>query len=157
MGLVSANRWEIPVIDQLLRQPKERFLAPLALGPLRTVSPTTLTVAAFVVGLGAAVAAWQAAYPLALMLWLANRALDGLDGTVARLHGKQSDFGGYLDIVLDTVIYAAVPLGIALSVDTRSGYFCAGAPHHQLLHQWRGLALSVGAPGKTSPGRGGTR
>jgi phosphatidylglycerophosphate synthase len=114
----------MPVIDQLLRQPKERFLAPLALGPLRTVAPTTLTIAAFIVGVGSAVAAWQAAYPLALVLWLANRALDGLDGTVARLHGKQTDFGGYLDIVLDTVIYAAVPLGIAVSVDTRSGYLC---------------------------------
>ena len=112
------------MIDQLLRQPKERFLAPLALGPLRAISPVALTLAAFVVGLGAALAAWQGAYPLALVLWLGNRTLDGLDGTVARLHGKQSDFGGYLDIVLDTVIYAAVPLGIALSVDTRSGYLC---------------------------------
>ncbi len=123
-GPGSATWWEMPVIDQLLRQPKERFLAPLALGPLRTVSPTTLTVAALIVGLGSALAAWQGAYPLALVLWLGNRALDGLDGTVARLHGKQTDFGGYLDIVLDTIIYAAVPLGIALSVDTRPGYLC---------------------------------
>lgn len=110
------------MIDQLLRRPKERLLVPLALGPLRAVSPTALTLVAFAIGVGAALAAWQRVYPAALALWLANRALDGLDGTVARAHGKQSDFGGYLDIVLDTVIYAAVPLGIALGLDTRAGY-----------------------------------
>jgi len=112
------------VIDRWLRQPKERLLVPLARGPLRGVSPTMLTVAACALGLLGAVAAAQRAYPLALGLWLANRALDGLDGTVARAQGKQTDFGGYLDIVLDTVVYAALPLGLALGVDTRVGYLC---------------------------------
>ena len=42
-----------------------------------------------------------------------NRVLDGLDGIVAREHGKQSDFGGYLDLLLDFVVYLAVPIGIA--------------------------------------------
>lgn len=115
---------ETTMIDQRLRRPKEWLLVPLARGPLRAVSPTTLTLAACAVGLVAGLAAWQRAYPLALGLWLANRALDGLDGTVARAQGKQSDFGGYLDIVLDTVIYAAVPLGIALGTDTPGGYRC---------------------------------
>jgi phosphatidylglycerophosphate synthase len=48
-----------------------------------------------------------------VVAWLASRVLDGLDGVVARLQGSQSDLGGYLDIVLDTMGYAAVPLGIA--------------------------------------------
>jgi len=43
---------------------------------------------------------------------------------VARTNGKQSDFGGYLDIVLDTVVYAAIPLGIALGTATQAGYLC---------------------------------
>ena len=33
---------------------------------------------------------------------------------VARAHARQSDFGGYLDIVLDFVVYAAVPIGLYL-------------------------------------------
>ena len=39
-----------------------------------------------------------------------NRVLDGLDGVIARVHDKQSDFGGYLDLLLDFVVYLAVPL-----------------------------------------------
>jgi phosphatidylglycerophosphate synthase len=32
---------------------------------------------------------------------------------VARVTGRQSDWGGYQDIVLDHVIYAVLPLGVA--------------------------------------------
>jgi phosphatidylglycerophosphate synthase len=54
-------------------------------------------------------------YLAGLALWILNRVFDGLDGTVARLQGSQSDFGGYLDIIIDFVIYAAVPIGLALA------------------------------------------
>lgn len=104
------------MIDKVLRSPKEQVLRPLALRPLRTAHPTAITLVAFAVGLGAAVAAWQQLYGVALALWLLNRVLDGLDGTVARLHSKQSDLGGYLDIVLDIVVYAVVPMALALGL-----------------------------------------
>ncbi len=110
------------MIDKVLRVPKEQVLAPLAARTLRTVHPTTITVVAWSVGLIAAVAAWQAAYGWALVCWLLNRVLDGLDGTMARQQGRQSDLGGYLDIVLDTVVYAALPLGLALAANTPLGY-----------------------------------
>jgi len=51
---------------------------------------------------------------LALCCILLNRLLDGLDGTLARL-GTPTDKGGFLDIVLDFLFYAAIPLGFALS------------------------------------------
>lgn len=51
---------------------------------------------------------------LALALWLASRILDGLDGLLARLTQQQTDFGGYLDIVVDFVVHAAVPIGLFL-------------------------------------------
>ena len=38
---------------------------------------------------------------------------DGLDGAVARIRGK-TDFGGYLDIVLDFLFYGAIPVGFAI-------------------------------------------
>jgi phosphatidylglycerophosphate synthase len=101
------------MLDPLLRAAKDRALFPVAraVGP---VPPNRVSVLAFVAGLGAAVALARGAYGWALALWLANRALDGLDGALARAHGLQSDFGGYLDILLDFVVYAAVPLGLAV-------------------------------------------
>ncbi|MGB5050729.1 MAG: CDP-alcohol phosphatidyltransferase family protein, partial [Caldilineaceae bacterium] len=47
-----------------------------------------------------------------------NRLLDGLDGVVARIHGKQSDFGGYLDLLLDYVVYLAIPVAFVWATPT---------------------------------------
>ncbi len=80
----------------------------------RRMHPMVVTLAAFVVGLGAAGSAALGANRTALALWLANRVLDGFDGTLARAQGAQSDIGGYVDIVLDFVVYAAVPFGLVL-------------------------------------------
>lgn len=49
---------------------------------------------------------------LALLPLLANRAFDGIDGALARLTGS-TDRGAFLDIGLDFVFYAAVPLAFA--------------------------------------------
>jgi len=101
------------MLDQRLRQVKEDLLTPLVRGPLRRVHPDQVTWAAFWLGLGSALAASQASFRLALALWLGNRLLDGLDGTMARVRNQQTDWGGYQDIVLDHVVYAAIPLGLA--------------------------------------------
>ncbi len=50
---------------------------------------------------------WAAILPL-----LIGRALDGLDGALARLSGA-TDRGAFLDIALDFVFYAAIPLAFA--------------------------------------------
>lgn len=112
------------MLDRLLRSSKEQVLSPVALRLLQPIHPTTITVLASGVGLVAAVAIWYQAYLLGLLLWLLNRLLDGLDGTVARLQQKQSDLGAYLDIVLDTVVYIAIPLALALVHNTPQGYLC---------------------------------
>lgn len=101
------------MIDRHLRPVKGRALEPI-IRRLGGVSPTTLSLAGLAVGLGAAGAAAAGAFGLALGLWLANRLLDGLDGEVARMFGRTSDVGGYIDLVTDFVVYAAVPLGIAM-------------------------------------------
>ncbi len=106
------------MIDKSLRESKDAFFTSLVRGPVRSIHPTAITVLAAVVGLAAAVAAWQSASWAAVGLWLANRVLDGLDGAIARASGKQSDLGAYLDIVLDYVVYAALPLGLALADGT---------------------------------------
>jgi len=100
------------MFDHLLRLLKDRWLSPFAhrLGP--TFSPNAISCIAFVVGIGSAVAAYSSHDLLALSLWIANRICDGFDGTYARVHGRQSDFGGYLDIMLDFIVYASIPAAL---------------------------------------------
>ena len=50
----------------------------------------------------------------ALLAILLNRVTDGLDGCVARIHGA-SDRGAFLDITLDFLFYASVPLAFAIA------------------------------------------
>lgn len=78
------------------------------------VTANMVTVLAFVVGLAAAIAIAFGLYWLGLVLILASRLGDGLDGAVAR-HTQKTDFGGYLDIVLDFAFYGLVPLGFVLA------------------------------------------
>lgn len=58
-------------------------------------------------------------YGVALGLIALNRLMDGLDGAVARLSGP-TDRGAFLDIALDFVFYALVPLGFALADPARN-------------------------------------
>jgi phosphatidylglycerophosphate synthase len=103
------------VIDKHLRRPKEQVLnAPAAVLP-RSLHPTGVTLLALAVGILAAVVIAFGAYWWGLALWIINRMLDGLDGTLARRANLQSDLGGYLDIVLDHIVYAAIPLALVLS------------------------------------------
>jgi phosphatidylglycerophosphate synthase len=103
------------VLDARLRRlidpPLDRLSAPLAAHGL---SANAVTVAGFAIGLGAAAAIAGRAYWLGLALLLLNRLCDGLDGAVARRRGL-TDLGGFLDIVLDFLIYSAVPFAFALA------------------------------------------
>lgn len=101
------------VLDGLLRPVKDRILAPIVSRAARHVNPFLVTWLAFFAGIGAAISAYRGSVPWSLALWLLGRFLDGLDGAIAREAGTQSDYGGYLDIVLDIVVYTAVPLALA--------------------------------------------
>ncbi len=92
---------------------KDQLLGPLARA-LPGVHPGAITALALFAGLGAAGAAWRGAFAVGLVLWLGNRLLDGLDGAVARINGRSSDLGGYLDLVADFVVYGAIPAALAL-------------------------------------------
>ncbi len=78
------------------------------------VSADAVTVAGFAVGLGAALAIALQAYALGLALILASRLADGLDGPLARLT-QATDRGAFLDITLDFLFYASIPLAFALA------------------------------------------
>ncbi len=99
------------MFDPPLRRFKDRVGTPLAKRMSR-VSPILISMFSLTAGLLAAFAAYKNQYLWALGLWCLNRALDGLDGLIARLHDGQTDFGGYVDILIDFVVYAALPIGL---------------------------------------------
>jgi len=106
------------VLDPIVRPLKDSVLRPLA-RRLQVLPPALVTLVALVAGLAAAGSLAAGMFAAGLALWFANRFLDGLDGVVARENGRQSDFGGYLDILADFVVYAAVPLGLVLGMGGR--------------------------------------
>lgn len=120
------------MFDEWFRIQKERWFTPLAMLFGRAISPMAITLLALVCGLASAFAASRSAWWPALLLWIANRFLDGLDGTLARVQQRQSDFGGYIDIVLDFAVYAAVPIGIAIALESRASWLVTSV----LLATW---------------------
>lgn len=102
------------MLDQRMRRLLEPGLTVVArrLLPLG-ISPNQLSLFGAVAGIAAGVAIACDALLAGLMLAVASRLADGLDGPLARLR-QGTDFGGYLDIVADFVFYTAIPLGFAV-------------------------------------------
>jgi phosphatidylserine synthase len=85
------------------------------------ISPDRITAAGLVLGLASAGAAAAAWWVPALLLWLASRLADGLDGPLARRRqaaGRPGDAGagGFFDITADFLVYGSGVLGVALGV-----------------------------------------
>lgn len=109
------------MFDTSLRRLKDRLYQPLA-SRLGFVPPALVTTLAFTTGLISAYLAAIGSVVPSFAVWFFSRVLDGFDGLIARLHGKQNDFGGYLDILLDFMIYAAVPIGLVLGHPSTQNY-----------------------------------
>ena len=78
------------------------------------VSANQVTLAAFATGIFAAYLIACSSYIEGLLAILLSRTLDALDGAVAR-QSQATDAGGFLDISLDFLFYASIPLAFALS------------------------------------------
>ncbi|NBB71492.1 MAG: CDP-alcohol phosphatidyltransferase family protein [Alphaproteobacteria bacterium] len=103
------------MLDAWLRRRIDPPLARLGLALAgRGVGADALTWAGFAAGVAAAGAVAFGAPGWAVLPFALNRLLDGLDGAVARVAGP-SDRGGFLDITLDFLVYAAIPLGFAVA------------------------------------------
>ncbi|APX93966.1 hypothetical protein BWR19_14060 [Halomonas sp. 1513] len=102
------DRWTMP----LTQAPLGWMAAALA---RRGVQADHVTLAAFAVGMLVLPLLALEWYAAALVVILLNRLGDGLDGALARHTQRASDAGGFLDIGLDFVFYAAVVLGFALA------------------------------------------
>ena len=104
----------------------DRFATPLLRTPLQAmarllvragVGANAVTLAGFGVGLVAAILIANSAYAAGAIALLTSRLLDGLDGAVAR-ETQPTDAGGFLDISLDFLFYASIPLAFAVAEPT---------------------------------------
>jgi len=102
------------MIDDILR---ERFRAPVDGTGVwlarRGVSAEALTGVGFAIGVAGAVAIVGEYYGLAFVCLALNRLADLLDGAVARAT-RVTDWGGFLDILLDLLVYSGFVLAFAI-------------------------------------------
>ena len=81
----------------------------------KSVTPNQVTLVGFVVGI--------LAFPFIILNWwnialgciILNRVLDGIDGELARYQRSSSSAGGFLDICLDFLFYASIPLAFGIA------------------------------------------
>ena len=88
------------------------------------LSANQLTLAGFGIGLLAAALVASQHYLPAIVAILGSRLCDGLDGAMAR-ETRVTDVGGFLDIALDFIFYAAIPLGFAVADPSRNALAAA--------------------------------
>ncbi len=109
------------MLDGAVRRILDPILKPIGIAlAKRGVGADAVTITGLALGLAAAVLiAWHS-YLVGAVLILASRLCDGLDGAVAR-SSRKTDFGGFLDIVLDFAFYGAIPLAFIMADPSTNG------------------------------------
>jgi len=100
------------MLDKLITPVIQPLLMPLVkLTHKRGITADNITVSGFLIGLLAVPFIVFEYWYAAMVAIILNRLLDGLDGELARFAKQSSSAGGFLDITLDFLFYAAIPLG----------------------------------------------
>ncbi len=110
-------------INRKISEPMARLLAKTK------VTPNQTTWAAFGIALLSFVSFMLGHNIIAGILVQLSSIVDGIDGSLARLKGMTSEFGGFLDSVLDRYADILIVLGLtlwSLSHETYSGIWLAG-------------------------------
>ncbi len=122
---VPAGYWFAPVFLQVNRF-INRPLASLLVSALvpTAITPNQVTFAAFFIGLGGAFAFSRGTPGLVVLgaaLAQLSSVVDCADGMLARARGQMSDFGAYLDLILDRVNEFFLIAGAVLGYFAYSG------------------------------------
>lgn len=96
-----------PIIDPPLNALGKRLV-------LLGFTANIMTLMGFLFGLMAISSIIFHQYTLAAAFIVINRLMDGLDGAIAR-QSKATDFGGFLDIVCDFIIYSGIVFAFGLT------------------------------------------
>jgi phosphatidylglycerophosphate synthase len=103
------------MLDEKLRRGAKPLYGPAVRALARRgVTGNTLTGVSLAIGVICLVAIALGFNVLGLVLWLLNRLLDGLDGEVARLRGETSEFGSFVDIAADFLMYGGFLVALAV-------------------------------------------
>jgi len=105
------------MFDVHLRFLKDQLFDPCCRYVPASITPIQVTGAAFVAGLFSCYAASCSLVAVSVTFWLLNRALDCLDGALARHRKTASDLGGFLDLLGDFIVYSLLPISIAARQD----------------------------------------
>ncbi len=108
------------MFSEIARQYSRVFLEPIARFISWTgVSPNVVTVTGFILMIGVAVVLSQGYFLLGGILIIAVVLFDAIDGTMARMMGRTSRFGAFLDSTLDRFSEAVIFLGIFIYLITQ--------------------------------------
>lgn len=78
------------------------------------ISANFVTILGFIMGLLAMLTISINQYNIAIVFICLNRLADGIDGAIAR-NTKLTDFGGFLDIVCDFIVYSGIVFAFAIA------------------------------------------
>jgi CDP-diacylglycerol---glycerol-3-phosphate 3-phosphatidyltransferase len=97
-----------------LRKVSRGFVQPLASFLSRLgLSANAVTILGCLMNIGVAIILATGRLRLGGVLLIAAAGIDGLDGSLARLNGRATRFGAFLDSVLDRISESAIFLGLA--------------------------------------------
>jgi hypothetical protein len=101
--------WTVAVIDPIAG-PLVRLV-----GPVRSITPNLLTLLSAVVAAGAVAAFAVGWLAVGALLFQASFVIDCMDGKLASLRGQFSPYGGFFDVVADTLRFGGCAAALAYS------------------------------------------
>jgi CDP-L-myo-inositol myo-inositolphosphotransferase len=111
-----------PIIDRYIIRKISGFISGLL---IRTpVTPNQVTIISLVIGIVAAVFFSHGAYKstiIAGVFYFISTVFDQCDGEVARFKHMESDFGRIFDIIVDSIVNAAIVIGITIAIYKTNG------------------------------------
>jgi phosphatidylglycerophosphate synthase len=105
----------------MIDEPLRRWLARYAAAPVPLlhrlgVTPNALSWSGLLLALVATALVARGALVSGVVVWLVSRLADGYDGMLARYADATSLFGGYLDLTMDMLAYAAMACAFAYAM-----------------------------------------
>ena len=126
--LVKARKVYWQILRKELTKPEDGLVSRYLNRPISTrisimayrrgfkVDPLTVSLVSFILGLSAGLLLAMKAFIIGGFLVQLSSIADGVDGEIARLYGKATPWGGYVDSVLDRVSDVAIVAGLTLSL-----------------------------------------
>ena len=111
-----------PIIDRYIIRKISGFISGFLIKT--PVTPNQVTITSLVIGIVAAVFFSHGAHTytiIAGVFYFISTVFDQCDGEVARFKHMESDFGRFFDIIVDSIVNAAIVIGITIAIYKTNG------------------------------------